>query len=96
MRVKNKIDPSAHDGQGTRTEPLMTGHGAPASASGRGNEPMNRSERSPILNNNWGAKSLKKLQTTGASASVGANRFVQPTMQQTAQMPPNLGNPRVI
>lgn len=90
-RVKNRIDPRAHDGHGTNTEPMMTGHGAPASASGRGNEAMPRGK---LVNNNWGSKSLKKLQTTGGSSAVGSDRFVRPIDATTANIPgANLGNP---
>lgn len=90
--IKNKIDPRAHDGHGTRTEPMMTGHGAPASASGRGNEPIGK-----VRPNNWGAKSLRKLGPTSGATSPGYDRFVQPTMAQTAVVPPGgVGNPIVV
>lgn len=92
--IKNRIDPRKHDGHGTNSEPLMTGHGAPASASGRGNEPMPTGK---ILANNWGASRLKKMgPTVGASQpGTGQERFVRPIDSATAQIPPpGLGNPR--
>ena len=91
MRVPHPASatPKMADGTGTKSPMQMTGHGAPPSASGRGNEPMS---------NNWGAKSLSKLQApsvVGGASSVGFDRFVQPTLADTAQVPPpGLGNPR--
>jgi len=90
MRVKNKIDPRKHDGHGTNSEPLHTGHGAP-SASGRGQS------TGKILANNWGAQRLKKMgPTVGASQpGTGQDRFTRPIDSATAQIPgPNLGGPR--
>ena len=87
--------PEVRDGSGVNTPVHTTGHGAPASASGRGNEPMPKTGR--ILSNNWGAQSLSKLSApvSGAAAATGGqSRFVQPTNAATAQVePPGLGNP---
>ena len=84
------------DGTGVHTPVHHTGHGAPASASGRGNEPMPSTGR--ILANNWGASRLKKLgpaSVVGGSRATGQERFVQPPLAQTAVVPPpGLGNPR--
>lgn len=87
--------PKMTDGTGTQTPVHSTGHGAPASASGRGNEPM--PEGGKLLPNNWGARSLSKLDgpTVGAGPQSGQTRFVQPTLASTAVVPaPGLGNPR--
>lgn len=92
----NSAQPKMADGTGTNSPTHLTGHGAPASASGRGNEPMPGGAK--MIPDNWGAKSLSKLRApfvAGGAASVGFNRFVQPTNADTAQVPPpGLGNPR--
>jgi hypothetical protein len=96
MKVEHpsSAKPKMADGSGVHSPTHLTGHGAPASASGRGNEPMPNTGR--ILSNNWGAQSLKKLDTvSGAAATGGQSRFVQPTNAATAVVPaPGLGNPR--
>ena len=75
-----------HDGHGTNSRPLMTGHGAPPTGAKPG--------KNRLLSNNWGASGLKKLQTRGGAAFAGQNRFVQPTDASTAQVPPpGLGDP---
>ncbi len=85
--------PKMADGSGVHSPMQMTGHGAPASASGRGNEPMPSTGR--ILSNNWGAQSLQKLGPPVSVGATGQNRFVQPTNAATAVVPPpGLGNPR--
>ena len=91
----NTVMPKVADGTGVNSPRQMTGHGAPLSASGRGNEPMSTGR---LLSDNWGAQSLNKLgprRDVGGARVTGQNRFVQPTLADTAVVPPpGLGNPR--
>jgi len=65
-----------------------------------GLQTMPRDPNAPrLIPNNWGAKQLKKLRPAAdvlrGNTEAAKNRFVQPNLSQTAQIPPpSLGNPR--
>lgn len=68
------------DGTGKTTPVRHTGQGAPSAAG-----------KPKLLSNNWGAKTMSKLQ--GTASAPGYDRFMQPTDAATAQVtPPGLGN----
>lgn len=91
--VKNSGKLPVRDGTGTKTPTLHTGHGSGVPAQPTTASQMRKFDQDRLMP----GKTLKKLQAPagGAYGYNGQNRFVQPTLADTAQMPPRIGGPRL-
>lgn len=83
------------DGSGTKSKPIMTGHGAGNPRGTRGKYLTRGVQVKGAVVNPHTRDSAAMSTLNKPYAYNGQNRFVQPTNAATAQIPPaGLGNPR--